>query len=297
LLLASVLTVQPLRAQESPPELQVTLAEGCPEASHFHERLRVLSADRPLQAAGQVRVLAEAEGFRLEVETRDVRRTLRHASCAKLVESAAVIVALGAAAAEEPEASVEPAPVPPPPPPAQPSLPAAPAHHEAPRPLWLRASAEASGVWGLVPGLTVRPALGFGMRGARLGGALSVDYAAPRSTTGAEGVRVHGPGASLLATAVLHARVHVGLGADMHLLWGRGRGVGEARTQRVALWAGRLELVAVPLVLGRTSVGLLLAVAVPFHRPGFVFADGATAFRPHPYQLLCGVRFSFEARR
>ena len=187
--------------------------------------------------------------------------------------------------------------MPPAPPPVQPSAPPAPARQEAPRALHGGAMVEVSGVWGLAPGLTVRPALGFGIRGKRLGAALSVDYVMPSQSSGEQGVRVHGPGASVLATVVLHSRVHAGLGTDLHRLWGHGQGVDHARTERVALWAGRLEIVAQALAWARTSVGVVLAAAVPFERPGFVFADGATAFRPGPYQLFLGLRLALEERR
>jgi hypothetical protein len=145
--------------------------------------------------------------------------------------------------------------------------------------------------------MTVRPALGLRLRGARFGGALALDYALPQSTSGSAGVRVAGPGASVLATALLHARVHAAIGADIHLLSGRGRGVEDVRTGRIPLWAARAELLFLPWLSRSASVAIMLACALPFERHRFVFSDGGTAYRPQSYQLLAGLRATLEWKR
>jgi hypothetical protein len=271
--------------------LRVTLPESCPSEAHFRARLSALSAGRTAPIEGSVSIAAEADGYRLQVDTPDVSRTLRHASCARLVESAAVIVALGASAAEE-------APPEPPPPPSPP--PAKPVLQDAPPPPPLKERAihpggwlEVCGVYGLVPGFSLRPAAGVLVRGARLGGAFAAGYTLPQSTSGSAGVRVHGPGASLLATALLHARVHAAAGTDVHLLLGSGRGLARQRSALIPLWMGRLELVVWPLVFEPISLGIVVAGAVPFQRHSFLYGDGGTAFRPRPYQLFAGLRFAF----
>jgi hypothetical protein len=333
LLLSGLLWISPpALAEDSGDSLAITLAEGCPSEAHFRERLRVLAAGRPLISRGRVELSREAGGYRLRVQTRDASRTLWNASCAKLVESAAVIVALGAAAeqasassdVEQPSsaslpvgaqsdaqanpqdpqtqaaASAAAGPV------AQQNINDKPSDGQATHPSeapakrrrqpYLAGWAELSGLWGVVPGITVRPAIGMRVRGARLGGALSVDYALPRSS-GAEGVRVHGPGASLLLSAVLHERVHAALGPDLHLLWGQGRGVEHVQTAMIPLWAGRLELELVPWMRGATRLGIVLSGALAIDRHAFVFGDGGTAYRPRPYQLLGGLRLTFERKR
>ena len=315
----------PALAEDVSDGLRVTLPEGCPSESHFRERLRALAAGRPVPSQGQVELAREGGGYRLRVETRDVSRTLWNASCAKLVESAAVIVALGAAAAEaevsadmdapvsSPEQEARPAPendtqvaagvAAAPPQEVKSKVGSEPVTRQSESPAAARRQpnfagwAELSALWGVVPGVTVRPAVGVRLRGERLGGAISLDYALPRSSSGAEGVRVHGPGASALLTLRLHARVHAALGPDVHLLWGRGQGVDHVRTAMLPLWAGRAELVLVPWTRGMTELGIVVSGAVAFARHAFVFADGGTAYRPQSYQLLGGLRLALERKR
>ena len=279
------------------PALRVAVPTGCPTEAHFRERLRALSADHEAPAEGRVEIVREGSGYRLSVETQDVTRTLTNASCARLVETAAVIVALGAQAADvpEPAAVVKPTPEPPATEPvrAAPVVTPPPAVDE-PRAVHVGAWAELSGVMGVVPEISVRPAAGMRVGREYMGGGVSVDYVAPQSTAGREGVRVQGAGASLLLFARLHARVRLAVLADMHLLWGRGRGISDVRTGVFPVWAGRVELEVVPWLRDALGLGVVLAAALPIERHSFVYADGGTAYRPARYQLFAGVRFSFE---
>lgn len=260
--------------------------------------------------------------YTLRLEMEHETRVLEDASCETLLRSAAVILAAAAADPERsggealPAAEPEPEPPPPsgdgsaamtePPAPVEPKLSERPT--EAPRPTApagpeppaaARRAKNWTGGLGLGAGLVVGLVPRVGAR-LELLGDLAFEpwalrfmvHAVPpaRTRDGDASVEVLAVGGRIAARRRLIRALHLGLGAEVDWLRGRGVGVPDPRTAHLWMVSPLLELTAVPLDRPgvRLEIGAVLRVATT--RPRFDVLGRGALYQVAPVSFLATIR-------